>query len=340
MATGDAPNTPAPLAPPTVTPAEAGAAAAAAVVAQQAAVEQQRLEDRFDIRDPGRPAPAPEPPPQPLAGAPPQTIPGARADAGLTPDLLDRAHRLGIPESDAREYTPALLGKTLDRLEADRRAADSWRQTQFQQQPPAPPRPPEPPAGPKFPDVKFPTLDGEKYEPELVEGFNALRQYAEGLQGIVAQQHAQLQQVTQTWQQQQQQAQQREVRQRFDEFEAAVAADKDLADVLGEGPGTVVSQRSQYERGRVFDVAMGLLERGHARDMDAAYKMARNALHGDRIAQRAGQQAQQQIGERAREASTGRFLSRPSATTRSSDLPPGDERAIRNLTERVRANGQ
>jgi hypothetical protein len=310
--------------------------------------DQQRLEDSLDIRDPGRPAQPPttdaKEAQRPDAPARPNTIAGASAD-GLSNDLLNRAARAGIAEAEAREYSPALLTKTLDRLERQSYAIDPepfpfeeptgfqpqpWQgqpaAPQYQQQPPAPDPRYQPPQ-----QSQLPRLDPEKYEPDLVQAWDAQQQLILRQQQTLEAQQQQWQQ----WQQQQlaqQQAQAQQVQvQQFRQVEALITRDTDMKDVFGDGPAQRVAPQHIQARAQLAGLMDSLLERGVASDMDSAYRLAKTSLYGQRVSE----QTQREISERARN-SAGQFISRPTSTNRTNELPHGTDRAIAAVTAAMR----
>jgi hypothetical protein len=174
----------------------------------------------------------------------------------------------------------------------------------------------------------LPRLDPEKYEPDLVQAWDAQQQLILRQQQTLEAQQQQWQQ----WQQQQlaqQQAQAQQVQvQQFRQVEALITRDTDMKDVFGDGPAQRVAPQHIQARAQLAGLMDSLLERGVASDMDSAYRLAKTSLYGQRVSE----QTQREISERARN-SAGQFISRPTSTNRTNELPswdrPGHRRRYR-----------
>lgn len=277
---------------------------------------EQQFAASLDIRDPGQPAPPPSPAP---SGAAPgiASLPGASA-----PDPM-REFRDGLaavqaqlaqltqqpePEPPAYNFDP-YTGQPL--------------QPQYQQ-----------PAA-----VEIPDLDPNEVAEPIVRTFNGLKQLTLQQQQMLQEQREQMEQMRQEQQQREQARAQQVDQRRFAEFEKLIAADQGMKDVLGEGDWQRhVGTPKLAERARLALAVDALQKSGAATSLPEAYEMAKAALYRDRVAQ----QAQQQVTERLRDQTSGRFISKPTATTRSDGWeaqPFGTERAIGAVAEALRNRG-
>lgn len=283
---------------------------------------QKAFEESVNFRDPGQ-----ETSTEPAAAAP------SPQPSGPPPELLARAAAVGIGADVAKGIPPESLTSILERLE--------WQPEPEQE--PEPPRPQykfDPMTGKPLEQPKAPVwepipLDPQVFTPELAAVWDKQQQqlaaFAQRQQDIIDRQQQELAGLKQTQISTQSQND-------FRQLEEAIQADADLKEVLGEGPADrLVGTRAHNERVRVAVMVDSIRESYSKQGMvpptiREAYQMARGALHSDRIQQ----SSQRREVERAR-SQDGRFISRPIATDRTDNLPPpGEERAVRVLEQKMR----
>jgi hypothetical protein len=329
-----------------LTPSAIGEAVAKSISESRNAEAQQRAESSLDIRDPSvkrdeEPKTALEKAieQQPSASAispktAPATIPGAVTHSEV---LLQQAAELGISEDEAKAIKPATLWGIVNRASQQFEPEPEPTQQQQQQQFAFDPYTGQPlQRQQQLPDL--PRLDPEKYEPDLVQAWDAHNQFILEQRQLIEEQRAQLEQLNGTVQQQQERQTQIQNQQALRALEGMIQKDEEFKDVFGEGPAHKLVGTAAYAARHEVALMMDSIRDGYQRrgratpDMESLYTMAKQAIHGTRAQAKVEKVTVDMARNRA-----GQFTGRTTTASRG-ELPKGPERAVAAL-QRAMNNG-
>lgn len=300
--------------------------------AQAAAAEHREQLD--GIVDPGQRV-APEAEPSASSIPSPASAAGSTAAAGgLPPALVERAIRVGLSAEEAKSVPRSFLERYITQEES------------YEPPTPAPQQPQhkyDPYTGELLqkaaPKLELPELpDGEDgFDPRLIKAWKDQQKL---FLDQLAERDKKLEEMGQKLTAQEQTRAQQVNEQGFRTLEGLITKDKDFANVFGEGPahrhaGTHYIAARQEVAVMMDAIAQARQKSGqHVPDAETLYGMAKAALYPELI----GKTAVSRTVERARDTS-GRFLHKPSATTRSDsweNMAPGPEKAKASLAALMR----